>query len=204
MSATIWYKGNSNNRFTSRQRLIEFWRDHDFHGCCRLQYLFDSLVGNILPTMIDTIEKNMITVVSILLYIGFHDWPRFVVHYFDNGSWRENDTRTHWKDKGLPFQETTGPEYLSKSEWDDFKERQNNFKPIIIREGCVEKYDVPRQLPFECLKTHLKPSKGGQGSVETVKIPLGLLEAAYGPKAYSNKEVSTRLESRTAIPLTVV
>jgi len=131
-------------RFITRHSLEEIWNDHRLEQLCKIANLDSSDH----KSLVADLKKNMLEMVSILVFMEWKDWHRTRKIFF--GSQPPTVGRRTNRQMDLFNLVDLAKDDLSEDERlaQEFSRVRGAFFPIFITKGMVETFDSSWRLPF--------------------------------------------------------
>jgi hypothetical protein len=148
----------------------QFIAEHDLEEIWEPQMLKDFLAvlgyGGT-GTLVETVRKNLIKTISILVHIGWENWPKFETIFFPNG-W---EGEVHRKDPGKPYPHEVLKEATflgSGRAAREFFNTQYAYFPVVIEEGS--NMIIPRTQPLPFIKSKQEEIADGGFGIVTKEV----------------------------------
>jgi hypothetical protein len=150
---------NPDENFITRDCLKDVWTDD------RLTTFSQFVELSKTDGTIETLRTELLQTLSILVFMGWVHWQKFVASFIHYGNLEKRGDATIMQHTREQLER---PDFLGgKKPAADFLMFRSSFVPIDIREGMVETYEKGRRLPL------VKPENGveivlGRGGFGTV------------------------------------
>ncbi|KAJ5794876.1 hypothetical protein N7457_001475 [Penicillium paradoxum] len=163
---SIYHRQTATNAFISFASIQEIWAGD------RLERFSHNHQLGLDQAQIKTAKDKLLKIISILVGIGWPDWPRFKTIFFPS----EPHIASYRRDENIrsfDIAELEDASFLGKNAWaTNFARERWTYCPVVLDHHTYEEYSKEQRLPLVPV-TSERPREGGYGVVTKEEIPAG-------------------------------